>query len=178
MQNIDPSGTWSVDPIHTVIGFSVVHLGVSKTRGKFTDFTGEATVDAKNPARSFVNFTIQAASIDTGMKARDDHLKSPDFFDAPKFPQITFKSTKIAKKGRSYQAIGPLTMHGVTRTITIPFTITGPGRGMQKEVRGGIEARMKINRKDFGLTWNRLVEGTQAVGEIVEIEIDLEATRK
>jgi polyisoprenoid-binding protein YceI len=178
MQKIDPSGTWTVDPIHTVIGFSVTHLGVSKTRGKFNEFTGEARVDAKNPAKSFVNFTIQAASIDTGMKARDEHLRNADFFDVAKYPTITFQSTKIEKRGRSYQATGKLTMHGVTKVISFPFTITGPARGMQKEVRGGMEARLKLNRKDYGLTWNRLVEGSQAVGDIVSVEIDLEATKK
>ncbi len=178
MQKIDPSGTWTADPAHTHIGFAIAHLGISKTRGKFNEFTGEASVDAKNPGRSFVNFTIQSASVDTGIKARDEHLRTPDFLDVARYPTIVFESSKVEKRGRGYQATGKLTLHGVTRQISFPFTITGPGRGMQKEIRGGIQASLKINRKDYGLTYNGLVEGIQAVGEIVEIEIDLEATRK
>ena len=178
MEKIDPSGAWSVDPGHTLIGFSVLHLGVSKTRGKFNEFSGEASVDAKNPAKSFVNFTIQATSVDTNLKARDEHLRGADFFDVKKFPTITFKSSKIAKRGSGYVATGNLTMHGVTRPISFPFTITGPQKGMQKELRGGIQAKLKINRKDFGLKWNALVEGSQAVGDIVDIDIDLEAVKK
>lgn len=177
-QKIDPTGTWSVDSSHSLIGFSVQHLGVSKTRGKFTDFTGTVTADPKNLAQSSVSFTVQAKSIDTANAARDTHLKSPDFFDVEKFPTLSFVSTKIIKAGNGYRATGNLTIHGITKQITFPFTITGPNKGFQGEPRAGVQARFSINRKDFGLAWSKLVEGVNVVGEQVEIELDLEGIKK
>lgn len=178
MQKIDPTGTWTVDDAHSLIGFSVAHLGVSKTRGKFTAFTGTVTADPANLAKSSVSFTVQAKSIDTANAARDGHLKGPDFFDADKFPTLTFVSTKIEKAGRDYKATGNLTIHGITRRITFPFTITGPNKGFQGEARAGVLAKFAINRKDYGLVWNKLVEGVNVVGDLVEIELDLEGIKK
>ena len=178
MQKPDNTGTWSVDDSQSRIGFSVTHLGISKTRGTFTAFTGTVTADSKSLAQSSVSFTVQAKSIDTANTARDNHLRSPDFFDVEKFPTLTFVSTKIEEAGRGYRATGNLTLHGVTRTITFPFTITGPNKGFQGEARAGVQAKFTVNRKDFGLTWNRQVEGVNAVGEQVEIELDLEAIKK
>lgn len=176
---IDPTGTWGIDAPHSQVGFSVAHLGVSKTRGKFNAFEGVLVADPKNLAKSSVSFTIQAVSIDTGNPARDNHLRSADFFEVEKYPTITFQSTKIEKKGRGYQATGNLTMHGVTRTIRFPFTITGPVKGMGPgEARAGVQFQLALNRKEYGLTWNRLVEGVNAVGESVDVSVDLEAIKK
>ena len=182
---LDPTGAWAVDPVHSEIGFSVRHLGAGKTRGKFTDFTGTLVADPKNLAKSSVTFTVQAKSVDTANTARDNHLRSPEFFDVAKFPTLSFVSTKIEKAGTSYRATGKLTIHGVTKTISFPFVtisfpfaISGPSTGMQKETRAGVEARFTVNRKDFGLTWNKLIEGTQVVGELVEISLDLEGIKK
>jgi polyisoprenoid-binding protein YceI len=174
---IDPTGTWSVDAAHSEIGFSVRHLGSGKTRGKFTEFTGAVSADPKNLAKSSVSFTVQAKSIDTANSARDTHLRGPDFFDVEKFPTLTFVSTKVERSGAGYRATGKLTIHGVTRQVSFPFTVSKPVRGMQKETRAGVEARLTINRKDYGLVWNALVEGTQVVGEQVEISLDLEGVK-
>lgn len=175
---LDPTGTWTVDVAHSEIGFAVRHLGSGKTRGKFTDFTGVVIADPKNLAKSSVSFTVQAKSIDTANTARDNHLRGGDFFDVEKFPTLSFTSTKIEKAGAGYKATGKLTIHGVTKVISFPFTVSNPVKGMQKETRAGVEARFTINRKDFGLTWNALVEGTQVVGEQVEISLDLEGVKK
>jgi len=174
---IDPTGKWTVDTAHSLIGFSVTHLGVSKTRGKFTEFTGTVTADPKNLAKSSVSFTVQAKSIDTANAARDGHLKSADFFDVEKFPTLTFESTKVEKAGKGYRATGKLTIHGVTKVITFPFTVTGPNKGFQGEPRAGVQAKLSVNRKDFGLVWNKLVEGVNVVGDLVEIELDLEGIK-
>ncbi|WP_395094004.1 YceI family protein [Armatimonas sp.] len=175
---LDPAGTWAVDNVHSEIGFSVRHLGAGKTRGKFTDFTGTVIADPKNIAKSSVSFTVQAKSIDTANTARDNHLRSADFFDVATFPTLSFVSTKVEKAGKGYRATGKLTIHGVTKIISFPFAISGPTKGMQKETRAGVEARFSVNRKDFGLVWNGLVEGTQVVGEQVEISLDLEGIKK
>lgn len=175
---IDPTGTWSVDAAHSTIGFAVRHIGSGKVRGKFNEYTGTVTADPKNLAKSSVSFTIQAASVDTGLAARDGHLKSPDFFDVEKFPTITFQSTKIEKLGAGYKATGKFTLHGVTKIISFPFTATGPNKGMQGEARAAIEAQLKINRKDYGLSWNNLIEGTSVVGDIVEIDLEIEGVKK
>lgn len=175
---LDPTGTWAVDNVHSEIGFSVRHLGAGKTRGKFTDFTGAVIADPKNLAKSSVSFTVQAKSVDTANEARDKHLRSGDFFDVEKFPTLSFVSTKIEKAGAGYKATGKLTIHGVTKVISFPFTVSKPVKGMQKETRAGVEARFSVNRKDYGLIWNALVEGTQVVGEQVEISLDLEGVKK
>ena len=177
-RQLDPTGTWTVDSVHSEIGFSVRHLGAGKTRGKFTDFTGTVIADPKNLAKSSVSFTVQAKSIDTANSARDNHLRGADFFDVTQFPTLSFVSTKIERAGAGYKATGKLTIHGVTRTISFPFAVSPPVKGMQKETRAGVEARFTINRKDYGLVWNALVEGTQVVGDQVEISLDLEGVKK
>jgi polyisoprenoid-binding protein YceI len=175
---VDPTGSWGIDASHSRIEFSVVHLGVSRTRGKFSEFDGKIVADPKNLGKSSVNFTIQAKSIDTGNTGRDEHLRGADFFETTKYPTITFASTKIARRGRGYLATGNLTLHGVTKQISFPFTVTGPVKGFKPgEARAGVQATLTLSRKDYGLLWNRVIEGTNSVGDEVTIEIDIEGIK-
>ena len=175
----DLTGTWGIDTAHTEIGFAVTHLGVSKTRGRFTDFSGEIKVDGVKPENSSVVVNIKTASVNTGNDARDNHLKGKDFFDSAAFPDMTFKSAKIKRgKNGSYIADGSLTIKGVTKPVTLTFTPSAPQKGPKGEWHAGMDTKTTINRKDFGLTWNGVIEGTQAVGDMVEISIDLEAVKQ
>lgn len=168
------TGTWSVDKAHTDIAFTVLHLGVSKTRGTFSDFDGSVVADGKKPENSSVQFAIKTASINTGNSARDEHLRGKDFFETDKYPEITFKSTKVTKRKNGFTAIGNLTMHGVTKQVSLPFTVTGPQKGFKGELHMGVETSIALNRKDYGLTWNNIVEGSQAVGDTVTVTISME----
>ena len=170
----EAKGTWNVDTKLSQVGFVVQHMVVNRVRGKFTAFDGTISADPTNLAKSFVNFTVKTASIDTGNTGRDDHLRNADFFDAPKYPDLTFTSTKVVRKGDSYIATGNLSLHGVTKQITFPFTVNGPVKGQQGELRSGMSAKFPISRKAYGLTWNRIIEGTGvAVGDTVDVELDL-----
>ncbi len=171
--------TYDIDPIHTNVGFSVKHLVISNVHGKFKDFSGVIVLDNKDSGQSSVNGTIKAASIDTGNSDRDKHLKSPDFFDAEKFPEITFKSTKVEKKGSAYQVTGNLTIRGVTKEVTFPAEVSGPVKDPWGNQKLGVEFALKINRQEFGLAWNKALEtGGFVVGDEVKIEISAEAGLK
>ncbi|MDX1933701.1 MAG: YceI family protein [Capsulimonadales bacterium] len=174
----DLTGTWAVDKAHTDISFSVMHLGVSKTRGRFTDFDGTLTVDGVRPEKSSVVFTIKVDSIDTGNKDRDNHLRGKEFFDVATYPEITFKSTRVQKKGREYAVTGDLSLHGVTRPVTLTFVPSNPQVSFDKKLHAGLETRTRINRMDYGLKWNALIEGTQVVGADIDIDINFEAIKQ
>jgi len=170
----EAKGTWNIDPKLSQVNFVVQHMVVNRVRGKFTAFDGSISADPANLAKSTVTFTVKTASVDTGNTGRDDHLRNADFFDAPKYPDMTFTSTKVVRKGDSYIATGNLSMHGVTKAVTFPFTVNGPVKGQQGEMRAGMSAKFPISRKAYGLTWNRIIEGTGvAVGDTVDIELDL-----
>lgn len=172
------TSTWSVDPSHSTVGFSVRHLVISKVRGDFTKFSGTVKLDEADVTRSSVEATIDVGSIDTRVADRDGHLKSPDFFDAAKFPTITFKSTKVAKAGKDrLRVTGDLTLRGVTRPVTLEVEASPEVKGMYGEVRRGYSATAKIDRKDYGLTWNKLVEAGPAVGDEVLLSLELEAVK-
>ena len=171
------TGTWGVDKMHTDIGFTIKHLAVSKVRGHFNDFDGTVIVNGAKPENSSVNFAIKTASIDTANAQRDGHLKSADFFDAEKYPEITFKSTKIIKKKNGFTAMGLLTMHGVTRPVVLPFTAEGPVKGPDG-LHLGIDTELTINRADYGLTWSKMVEGVSMVANEVNITISLDLAKK
>jgi polyisoprenoid-binding protein YceI len=169
---------WNIDPVHSEAGFSVRHLVISKVRGKFDKFSGTVRLDEKDVSNSSVQASLDVASIDTGVGDRDKHLRSPDFFDAEKFPTIAFKSTKIAKAGKDALKIaGDLTMHGVTRPVTLETTVSQEIKGMMGETRRGFSATTKIDRKDFGLVWNKMVETGPVVGDEVTITLDIEAIK-
>lgn len=168
--------TLSVDPAHSAVRFEIRHL-FSTVPGRFNEFESTVTFDQAKPEDSSVEATIQIASIDTGNEKRDGHLKAADFFDAEKFPTLTFKSTKISQTGEKTGKIeGDLTLHGVTKPVTLDVEYLGMGKGMQGETRAGFNATTTINRKDFGLTWSKVVEGTSVLGDEVKITVNVEAT--
>ena len=171
--------TWNVDKAHSVVGFEIRHL-VGKVQGRFGEFSGTVTGDPAKPESSTVAFTIKTASISTNEEKRDAHLKSPDFFDAEKNPEIAFRSTSI-KPGAAghYLVTGPLTMHGVTKDVTLDVTLAGPMKDPWGNQRAGLEATTTINRKDWGIVWNKVLDaGSAMLGDDVKIAIELEVTRK
>jgi polyisoprenoid-binding protein YceI len=169
--------TWNIDPVHSNAQFKVKHMMVSNVKGEFNAVTGTLKYDAENIANSQVEATIDATTINTRDPQRDGHLKSADFFDVQKFPTLTFKSTRVSKKGDGELAVaGDLTIHGVTRNVA--FEVEGPSAPVKDpwgNTRVGLSATTRINRKDFGLTWNTILEaGGIAVGEEVAITLDVE----
>jgi polyisoprenoid-binding protein YceI len=172
------TSAWNLDSTHSTAGFAVKHLVISTVRGDFKKFTGVVKLDESDPTKSTVDATIDAASIETGVADRDGHLKSPDFLDTAKYPTVTFKSTKVAKAGKdALQITGDLTLHGVTKPVTLAATTSAEVKGMFGETRRGFAATTKISRKDFGLTWNKLVEAGPAVGDEVTVTLDLEVVK-
>lgn len=167
---------YDVDHAHSYVGFSVPHMVLSKTKGKFTDFTTTFMFDEKDLANSSIETVIQVNSISTDDEKRDEHLRSTDFFDVEKYPTITFKSNEIKETGdNQFVAIGDLTIHGVTKEIELPFTIIGKITDPWGNVRLGVESNLTINRKDYGLTWNKVMDnGGLVVGEKVDIELNME----
>jgi polyisoprenoid-binding protein YceI len=174
----DALESWTVDKGHSSATFKVRHMMANVT-GQFRDFDGSISIDRANPAKSSVEFTIQAASIDTGSENRDNHLRSPDFFDAAKFPAITFKSTSVQpKSATAFDVTGDLTMHGVTKRVTLPVSFLGFGKTARGE-KAGFEIETTVNRKDYGIVWNKnLDEGGLLLGEDVKVTINLEVDRK
>lgn len=167
---------WQIDSGHSTVGFSVRHMMVSDTRGAFTDFKGTVNWSEKDITKSTVEVEVKTASINTFNTKRDDHLKSPDFFDAAKHPTMTFKSTKVQKSGKNLLVTGNLTLHGVTKPVTL--TVEGPGPVMTNpwgQKVSAVKASGTLNRKDFGLTWNKALEaGGVVVGDEVTLIIEAE----
>ena len=172
------ASTWNIDPEHSAVEFKVRHLMVSNVKGVFGKVAGVVTVDDKDLTKSSVSATIDTASIDTGVAKRDTHLKSADFLEVDKYPTMTFVSTQIVKSGNTggFKLIGDLTLHGVTRKVALD--VEGPAPQIKDpmgNIRSGASATAKINRKDFGLTWNKVLEaGGVAVGDEVVINIEVE----
>jgi|SRR5579872_1789887 len=167
---------WQIDPAHSAAHFSVRHLMISNVRGEFTKVSGSAVLDPSDPTKSSVEVTIDASSINTREPQRDEHLRSADFLDVAHCPTITFRSKKITPVGQDhYKVTGDLTIRGVTREVT--FDVEGPTQPVKDpwgNIRTGVSAKARINRKDFGLTWNALTEaGGVMVGD--EVSIDFEA---
>jgi polyisoprenoid-binding protein YceI len=169
---------WTIDPTHSSIGFSVPHMVVSEVDGQFKSYAGKALLDEADLTKSQVEFTAEVASIDTANAERDKHLKSADFFDVQKFPQLTFKSTKISKAGKGYKLKGQLTMHGVTKEVTLDATVSQSIKNpWGKQVRA-VKITGKLKRGDYGLTWNKtLDQGGLVLGDDVAIEVKLELNK-
>jgi polyisoprenoid-binding protein YceI len=168
---------YKIDPAHTSITFSVRHLGINNVKGRFKDFAGTVALDGKTIKEA--NGTIQVASIDTEVQQRDDHLRSPDFFDAMKHPTITFKTKRVEQSGDQSVLIADFTMRGVTKEIRLPVRITGPVKDQTGAVRIGVSTKTKLDRKDYGIAFSQALEsGVAMVGEEVEIEIDAEAVKE
>ena len=173
------TNNWNLDTVHSGINFSVRHMVVSKVRGRFTKFTGNVELDESDLARSVVEATIDASSIDTGTAQRDDHLRSADFFDVEHFPQIGFRSTGIEKLGGDrYRLTGELTIRDISREIALDVEYGGRGKDPWGNERVGFTAKGSLDRKDFGLKWNQALEtGGVLVSDRVEIELELQAVK-
>jgi polyisoprenoid-binding protein YceI len=169
--------TWNIDPVHSVAEFKVKHMMISNVKGQFTRVKGVLNLDETDVTNSRVEASIDAASINTRDEQRDAHLKSADFFDAEKFPALSFRSTRITRVADGELAVaGDLTIHGVTRSVV--FNVEGPTAAAKDpwgNIRRGLSAMAKINRKDFGLTWNSALEtGGLLVGDEITITLDLQ----
>jgi polyisoprenoid-binding protein YceI len=173
-----PGGEYKIDPAHSIIGFSIRHLEINWVEGRFKDFTGTINYDEKDVTKSSVEFAAKIESIDTGVEPRNKHLRTADFFDAEKYPSMTFKSTKVERKGKGYVLYGDLTLKGVTRQVSLPFTVVGAVKDPWGNTRFGVQAQTKINRRDYGITYgNALPAGGFDVGDEVTINLQLEAMK-
>lgn len=171
---------YDIDPAHSAAQFGVRHMMISTVKGEFTKVTGTFKYDPANPAASVVEASIDASTINTREPKRDAHLKSADFFDTAKFPLLTFKSKQVTKSGNGLKVAGDLTIHGVKREVVLNVEeLTAPQKDPWGFMRIGATATTKIDRKDFGLTWNQALEaGGMLVGDEVAITIDLEGVQR
>jgi polyisoprenoid-binding protein YceI len=168
--------TYKVDADHSGVNFTIRHF-VSNVPGLFKAYDGTIVYDKDNPAASKVGFTVQAASIDTGHADRDEHLRSADFFDVEKFPTLTFTSTQVKAQDKdTLEVTGDLTIHGVTKRVTIPVDFLGSVKTPNGE-KAGFETSFMLNRKDYGINWNRVMDTGPILGEDVKITISVEADR-
>ncbi len=165
---------YPIDMNHSTVGFTVPIMGgLSKVKGKFTDFSINLTNDEKDITKSSVKVVIKTASVDTGIEGRDKHLRTADFFDVEKFPEITFESSRIEKRGKQFIAHGPLTMHGVSKEIELPFTITGVTENADKTKKNvGYSASIVLNRRDYGINYTHKTV-PNFIGDNITVEIDL-----
>ncbi|MDQ6738617.1 MAG: YceI family protein [Gemmatimonadota bacterium] len=173
------TGSWQIDPVHSGVEFAVTHLMISKVRGRFSDITGTVVSDG-TPEGSRVEVQIGAASIDTHEAARDTHLRSADFFDVEKYPQLTFVSTGIRSKSPDeFHVTGDLRMHGVTKAIEFDVTSEGTGGDPWGGTRAGFSSTFTLDRRDFGLTWNQAIEaGGVLVSNAIKVNLDIQLTQK
>jgi polyisoprenoid-binding protein YceI len=172
---------WTIDKSHSEADFSVKHMGISKVHGSFRGVSGTIKFEAGNPNVWSVDASIDVNTIDTGVADRDKHLKSADFFEVERYPTMTFKSTGVKAAGSGFEVAGDLTLHGVTKPVTLSMEAPGNEQlGMDtKSVHRGFTATTTINRKDFGLKWNgTLKSGDAVIGDEVKIELDIEAVRQ
>lgn len=170
-----PAGTYDIDTAHSVLGFSVRHAGIARVRGTFNDFSGVITV-AENFADSTAEVEIASASVDTGQDARDEHLRSADFWDAEKNPTWSFKATSVEGEGDEFVLNGDFTANGVTKPVSLEVEVEGVGAGPDGKQRIAFEGETEISRKDFGLTWNVAMEGGGLlVSDKVRINLDVAA---
>ena len=177
---VGDSGAYNFDKAHTFIGFKAGHNTLIEVPGFFRDFTGTVNFDAKDISKSSVEFTAKATSVDTGVVGRDNHLRTADFFEVAKYPDFTFKSTKVAKKGKGWLVTGDLTMKGVTKSITFPFNIAGFLPANERNGgRMGITAETVINRRDFGVNYDAKIPGTniQVVSDQIKVVLQIEAVK-
>ena len=173
------TSNWNIDAAHSGINFSIRHMVVSKVRGRFAQYTGAVHIDDDDLTRAVVEATINASSIDTGTPERDAHLRSPDFFDVEKFPDLRFRSQRIEKiDDERYRVVGDLTIRDVTREVALDVEYGGRAKDPWGNERIGFVARTSIDRKDFGLKWNQVLEaGGLLVSDRVDIELEVQAVR-
>ena len=171
---------WQIDSAHSRVQFSVRHMMISTVRGRFNAFSGTVEFDEDNPTSSSVDVVIDVASIDTREQQRDDHLRSPDFFDAANFPDMTFKSKRIEQTGeKSGRMIGDLTIKDITKEVTLDVEYAGQAKSPWGTTSAGFAASGSIDRKDFGLNWNQVLEtGGILVGDAIKIDIEVELIKQ
>ncbi len=171
--------TYAIDPVHSEIGFAIKHMSVSNVKGNFKDYSGSIQFDSADPAALSAEATIQVASINTQNTDRDKHICNADFLDAEKFPTINFKSTSVAKEGDQYVLSGDFTLHGVTKSIAIPLTVSGPVKNPQGASIIGLSGEVTINRQDYGITWSKALDtGGLMLGNDVKVSIEIEAGKQ
>jgi polyisoprenoid-binding protein YceI len=166
---------YTIDVPHSTIGFAVKHLTISTVRGKFNDFSGTVRFDENDMTKTSVDLTIKATSVDTGNPKRDEHLRTADFFEVEKFPEITFKSKRIEREGDGYVVIGDFTMHGVTKELRVPFTFAGKVTDKQGKQRIAFDGGLTLNRQDYGIAYDKTGLG---VGNDIKIEFSIQAIQK
>lgn len=170
--------TWNIDTTHSAINFTARHMVFAKVRGRFASWKGSVALDEKDLARSSVEVSIDTGSIDTGVADRDNHLRSADFFEVERFPSASFKSTRIEKSGPNYKIYGELKIRDVSREVVLDAEDLGRGKDPWGNERVGFNAKTSINRLDYGLKWNQLLEsGGVLVGEKIELEIEIQAVK-
>ena len=173
--------SWTIDPTHSLIEFSVKHMMFTTVRGKFGAVEGTVHLDTESPENSSVEVEIESAGIDTGVEDRDNHLRSPDFFDVEQYPSLRFRSTKVSgslAEGGTFQVMGDLTIRGVTREVVLDVTYGGTGTDPWGGTRAGFSASTTIDRRDFDLTWNQALEaGGVLVGHDVKIELQVQVVQ-
>ncbi len=174
------SGDWDFDPAHTRVGFSARHAMVTTVRGSFNDVTGRLFADVDDMSKSYAEVVLKVASVDTRNQQRDDHLRSGDFFDAEKWPEIRFESTQIEEvQDRAYMVSGNLTIRDITRPVTIPIELVGVQADASGALRAGFEGSRRINRRDFGLEWNMPLDaGGVLVSEKISLEFEISAVKR
>jgi polyisoprenoid-binding protein YceI len=174
------SGDWDFDPAHTRIGFSARHAMVTTVRGSFNDVTGRFYADLEDMSKSYAEVTLKAASVDTRNQQRDDHLRSPDFFDVEKWPDIRFVSTQIEEvEENAYMVSGDLTIRDITKHITVPLELMGVEKDAFGALRAGFEGSRRVNRRDYGLEWNMpLDSGGVLVSEKISLEFEISAIKR
>ena len=174
----DAAEAWGIDKNHSMATFKVRHF-TANVIGQFRDFDGSVAIDRANPGKSSVEFTIQATSIDTGNAKRDEHLRSADFFDVANHPTLAFKSTAVTAKSKTeFDVTGDLTIHGVTKRVTLPVTFGGFLKHPRGE-KAGFEVEATLNRKDYGIVWNQVLDaGGVMLGEDVKVTVNLELNKK
>jgi polyisoprenoid-binding protein YceI len=176
------TSTWRLDPAHSSVEFSVKHMMMTTVRGRFKELEATLTADEAHPEGCCVEVTMQVASIDTGMPDRDAHLKGPDFFDAERYPTITFRSNRLQgdfdNEGDRFQVVGDLTLHGTTMEVTLDCTFEGRGKDPWGKERAGFSARTELDRREWGLKWNQVIEtGGVLVANRVRIEAEVQFVR-
>lgn len=182
-QNATATGTWTIDPAHSLVEFTVKHMMITKVRGRFADLSGVVTLDEEDPSRSRVEVEIDAASIDTRNGDRDAHLRSTDFLKAEEFPKLRFVSKRVEdarlEPGSDFRVVGDLTIRGVTKEVTLDATFVGTGEDPWGGERAAFSAETTIDRRDFGLEWNQALEaGGVLVGNQVKIEIEAQTVKE
>jgi polyisoprenoid-binding protein YceI len=172
------SSAYKIDKMHSEADFTIRHMGISNVHGHFGNISGTVMFDDKDVTKSMVEATIDVTTVDTGVAPRDGHLKSPDFFDVAKYPSMTFKSTSVSKASDGFDVMGDLTLHGVTKPVTLHVTSSKEQTSMDgKMLERGFEATTSINRQDFGLVWKgpATKSGDAVLGDDVKIDISIEA---